>query len=101
MTDLIELRKRAAKLGYKVRKRSGKYQLIGIERGDRGSRAENLEGLELWLDYLEGKRALQITTVCGMPISDNSEAWLAANPGSTMEDFERALPRAARMGGQQ
>jgi hypothetical protein len=48
------------------------------------------------LDIMEGKVAYQAYTHCGMRIDgmNNSQTWLAANPGATMEDFEKALPPA-------
>jgi ParB-like chromosome segregation protein Spo0J len=52
----------------------------------------DLDGVEAYLDIIEGKQTMRTTTACGMPLWDNSEAWLAAHPGKTMEDFERTFP---------
>jgi ParB-like chromosome segregation protein Spo0J len=38
-----------------------------------------------------GERAIRTRSACGIVYGDNSEAWLAAHPGSTMKDFEREL----------
>jgi hypothetical protein len=42
---------------------------------------------------MEGKRAWQGYTAYGMLIDgwNNSQVWLAAHPGATIDDFERSL----------
>jgi ParB-like nuclease domain len=92
-TELEALRERAAKLGYKLRKRGDSYGLIPTD-GEGGESWGPIEGTSELLDGMEGKRAWQAYTECGMRIDgvNNSRAWLAAHPGATMEDFEQALP---------
>lgn len=98
-TELEALREHASKLGYKVRKRGDSYCLIradgtahsSIEGTDSGS----IAAIHYALYMEEGKIASAIYTPCGsMRTGDNSKVWLAANPGATMEDFEKALPPA-------
>jgi hypothetical protein len=86
------LRERAEKNGYRLVKR-GDYRLIR-EDGTGSGGYPNLDSVEWRLDAVEGKIADQTCTPCGTPIPgwNNSEAGLAAHPGKTMEDFERALP---------
>jgi hypothetical protein len=54
------------------------------------------DAARLLSDCAEGKRAQQLYTPCGIPIQgmNNSETWLAAHTGATMEDFEKAAPPA-------
>jgi ParB-like chromosome segregation protein Spo0J len=94
-TELEALRERAAKLGYKLRKRGDSYGLIPVD-GEGGANWGPLDHTPYMLDIMEGKQASQMYTPCGMRIDgmNNSETWLAANPGATMEDFEKALPPA-------
>lgn len=90
---LTLLRARAEKKGLRIRRRGSDYHLVDEESGSESTH-ESLDTIEGYLDSIEGKRAMAMSTACGMPISNNSAAWLAAHPGATMEDFERELPPA-------
>jgi hypothetical protein len=87
------LRERAEKNGYRLVRRGSDYRLTDKDSGSWSGHAD-LDEVESKLDASEGKVARQLYTPCGMVISgwNNSEEWLAAHPGKTMEDFERALP---------
>ena len=88
---LTLLRARAEKNGLRIRRRGSDYHLVDEESGSE-SIHDSLDVVEGLLDSIEGKRAMAFSTACGMPISNNSAAWLAAHPGKTMEDFEGELP---------
>jgi hypothetical protein len=92
---LALLRKRAEKHGCRIRKRADGYSLLDKDDGME-SGGHDLDTLEWQMDDREGKFARQTYTACGMviPGGNNSKAWLAAHPGATLEDFERALPPA-------
>ena len=94
-TELEALRERAGKLGYKLRKRGDSYGLIPTD-GEGTQSWGPIESTPSMLDIMEGKIASQIYSPCGarMEGANNSKVWLAANPGATMEDFEKALPPA-------
>jgi hypothetical protein len=87
------LRERAAKIGYKLRKRGDRYGLIPLDDEGLGSWGP-IETIPSMLDGMEGKASWQMYTACGMRIdgANNSKVWLAAHPGATMDDFERSLP---------
>src|ERR1700734_827922 len=76
--ELVALRERAAKLGFKVHKRGGWFLLIDAEGHTRES-VSDIEGVEMSLAGREGKIALQAFTACGILIEgmNNSKAWLA------------------------
>ena len=84
------LGERAEKSGHRLVRRGSTYRLADADGA--GSIHADLDDVESRLDRMEGKRAMQITTACGIRLSDNSEAWLAAHPGATIEDFERSFP---------
>jgi ParB-like nuclease domain len=92
---LAALRERAAKHGFRIRKRGPAWVAIDAD-GKPTCGSESLDALNLDFDGREGKIAYQVYTACGMRIDglNNSQAWLAAHPGATMEDFEKALPPA-------
>ena len=87
------LGERAEKLGYRLVKKRSDYRLVDEDGSPRSVHAD-LDSVESDLDASEGKIARQYFTPCGMRIDgmNNSEAWLAAHPGKTLEDFERELP---------
>ena len=105
---LAALRERAAEHGLRIRKRGPKWVLIDADGKSTGSwytidaDGKPTGGSETLLDAInwdfdarEGKVASQVYSACGMRTDcNNSEAWLAAHPGKTMEDFERVLPPA-------
>jgi hypothetical protein len=67
MSEIDQVRGRAKKLGYRLHRKRGKYQLLDSD-GLMGRR-ETLDGVSEWLNSLEGKTAVQIDTGIGPPIS--------------------------------
>jgi hypothetical protein len=86
---LALLRERAKQNGLRLGKYGAGYTTSqdGVE-----SIFACLDSVEGHLDFIEGKRAMQLSTACGttIPGMNNSTAWLAAHPGATLDDFERA-----------
>ena len=93
--ELAALRERAAQHGLRIRKRGAGWVTIDADGKSTGS-SESLDVLNVTFDATEGKIAWQMYTHCGMRIegANNSKVWLAAHPGATVDDFERALPPA-------
>lgn len=60
-----ELKERAKRLGYKLKRRGTEYSLVDDEgAGPSGT----IEGIARWLDVIEHKLAVQFSTACGMPL---------------------------------
>lgn len=88
---LAALRERAAQHGLRIRKRGDGYATIDAD-GKSTSHNSDLDVVGWGFDIMEGKMPVRYYSPCGsLTFGDNRAAWLANNPGATMEDFERAL----------
>jgi hypothetical protein len=69
------LRERAERLGYKLSRRGSEYNLT--EPDGTGFGGTSLDGINEWLDVIEYKLPVQISSPCGVPlfkINDPDEA---------------------------
>lgn len=65
------LRERAKRLGLKAHKRGREYQLEYTDGGGFGG--TSLNAINSWLDVIEFKLPVQISTACGMPLFSINE----------------------------
>jgi hypothetical protein len=61
-----DLKERARRLGYKLKRRGKDYSLIGDDGAVCGS--HSIESMNWQLDVIEYKIPLQISTACGVPL---------------------------------
>jgi hypothetical protein len=60
-----DLKERAARLGYKLRRRGTEYNLVDYYGAGFGGA---IESVIYWLDVIENKTPVQVSTACGMPL---------------------------------
>lgn len=60
------LRQRAKRLGYRVRRRHNTYELTDAD--GTGFGGDGIEAVVWWLDVIEHKLPVQISTACGVPL---------------------------------
>jgi hypothetical protein len=62
----IDMRERAARQGYKLRRRGTEYHFT--DEDGTGFGCGDIDGAIWWLDVIENKTPVQISTPCGLPM---------------------------------
>jgi hypothetical protein len=60
-----DLRDRAKRLGYKLKKRGTQFELVSDDGS--GCGADSIDGVNWWLDVIEYKTPVQFYSACGVP----------------------------------
>lgn len=86
-TEERDLKERAKRLGYKTRRCGTQYNLVR-DGEDGAGFGGSIEGVTWWLDVIENKTPLQVSTACGIPLYQiNGEG--EATPALTTSSLNR------------
>jgi hypothetical protein len=66
MQEERDLKERAKRLGYKLKRRGQEYRLISDDGAEYGG--GSIEAMVWWLNVIEHKLPVQISTACGVPL---------------------------------